>query len=84
MELKLDRSGTVTIPETLQKELDWKPGTSLSITVVGDQLVIRRKSDATSWKRYRGVFSGAPNLSSELASEHAAELVRDEERIANL
>ncbi|BDC51987.1 hypothetical protein F183_A43020 [Bryobacterales bacterium F-183] len=84
MELKLGTSGTVTIPETLQKELDWQPGTSLSATVVGDQLVIKRQSDLPKWKRYRGIFSGTPDLLNELAREHAKELAKDDERIANL
>jgi AbrB family looped-hinge helix DNA binding protein len=70
--------GQVALPKEVREQLGLGEGTSLTVRVAGDEVILR-KAPAGSWKDWEGRFKGS-DLLGDLARSRRRELVRDRKR----
>ena len=70
--------GQVALPKAVREQLGLGEGTSLTVRVEGDEVILR-KAPAGSWREWEGRFKGS-DLLGDLARSRRKELTRDRTR----
>jgi len=70
--------GQVALPKAIREQLGLGEGTSLTVRVKGDEVILR-KAPAGSWREWEGRLKGS-DLLGDLARSRRKELARDRKR----
>ncbi len=70
--------GQVALPKAVRDQLGLEEGTSLTVRVDGDEVILR-KAPAGSWREWEGRFKDSDFL-GDLARSRRKELARDRTR----
>jgi AbrB family looped-hinge helix DNA binding protein len=70
--------GQVALPKAVREQLGLGEGTSLSVRVEGDEVILR-KAAAEGWREWEGSLKGS-DLLGDLARSRRKELARDRKR----
>lgn len=70
--------GQIALPKSVREQLGLGEGTSLSVRVEGDEVILR-KAPAESWREWEGSLKGS-DLLGDLARSRRKELIRDRKR----
>ena len=68
----MDRAGRVVIPKSLRKELQLKPGDSLKLESLGDQITLRPEREQARLVKEHGFwvsYSGGPPITVEMFND---------------
>ncbi len=81
----LSTKGQVVIPKTVRDQLKLKPGASLTLEIIGSQIVIgssaRKRGD---WRKLQGLFKGPESTAEIMAEAKREELEIEDRKLASL
>jgi AbrB family looped-hinge helix DNA binding protein len=70
--------GQIALPKEVRKQLGLEEGTSLTVRVAGDEVILR-KAPSGSWRGWEGRLKGS-DLLGDLARNRRKELAHDRKR----
>ena len=73
----ISEDGRISIPKSVREKLHLMPGSEVFVDINAEPPPAHEHSD---WRAMRGMFAGGPNLLTDLKTERATEIARDNAR----